>query len=102
MARPKSPLVSPEGRLALLQEFRRRGLYVRMHAYEYLIADEGGFVAILLLEPSEGRATLLDLRGTELTSVLEAISAIDPGLRVQVEQRTSRRGSNGSKPMSEE
>lgn len=78
--------MSPEGRLSLLQELRRRGFYVRMHAYEYLVADRTGFLAILLLEPSAGSATVVDLRGSkgEISAIVDSVLAVDPQISIRM------------------
>lgn len=81
----RSPLVSPEGRLSLLQELKRRGFYVRMHAYEYLVGDEREFLYIILLEPHEGKATIIRLRRRAMNRIVEAIKNVDPGIRIVVE-----------------
>ena len=83
----RSPLASPEGRLSLLQELRRRGFYVRMHAYEYLVGDEREFLCIILLEPQTGGATVLQLRRRAANRITEAIKSVDPGIRIIIEDR---------------
>ncbi len=83
----RSPLLSPEGRLSLLQELRRRGFYVRMHAYEYLVGDEREFLCIILLEPHQGEATVVRLRRRAVNRIVEAIKSVDPGIHIVVEGR---------------
>ncbi len=80
-------LRSPEGRLRLLLELRKRGFRVRMHAYEYLVADESGFAAIILLEPWAGRAELLELKEGAADEVAGAVTSVDPSIRVVVDRR---------------
>lgn len=46
----------------LTRELRRRGLYVRRHAYEILVGDGEEFLCILLLEPVRRSLTLIVLR----------------------------------------
>uniref|UniRef100_A0A7C3SL05 Uncharacterized protein n=1 Tax=Thermofilum pendens TaxID=2269 RepID=A0A7C3SL05_THEPE len=57
MARP-GYMLSVSGRLRLVEELRRRGLYVRWHAFEFLLAHKGRIAGVLLLEPSRGGCTL--------------------------------------------
>ncbi|MDK2463875.1 MAG: hypothetical protein QI223_03750 [Candidatus Korarchaeota archaeon] len=83
--RSPSPLIMPGERLRLLRELRERGFYVRMHAYEYLVGDNRGFLSIILLEPREGEATILRLRRMAVNQIVEAITSVDPGIRIVVE-----------------
>ena len=57
MAKSGYPL-SVSSRLRLVEELRRRGLYVRWHAFEFLLAYRGRIAGVLLLEPSRGSCTL--------------------------------------------
>ncbi|GEM_PF-4099809 len=56
-AKPGYPL-SVRARLRLVEELRRRGVYVRWHAFEFLLAYRGRIAGVLLLEPSRGGCTL--------------------------------------------
>jgi len=65
---------------------RRLGFYVRIHGYEYLIADDKRILALLFLEPWINRAELRVLvqdRGfvDEITS---AILLLDPEISIEV------------------
>lgn len=60
-------------RVELAQGLRRRGFYVRWHAYEFLLGYRGRLVGTLLLEPSRGKATLYCRRGTPLEEVRGAV-----------------------------
>ncbi|HIE23035.1 MAG TPA: hypothetical protein EYP68_02270 [Candidatus Korarchaeota archaeon] len=65
---------------------RRLGFYVRIHGYEYLIADDKRILALLFLEPWTNRAELRVLvqdRGfvDEITS---AILLLDPEISIEV------------------
>lgn len=76
--------MSYDKRLELLEKLKRRGAYVRMHAYEYLIGNGSSFYAILLLEPWNGRAILKVLkRGGLLEEIERAVLEIDPELRIE-------------------
>jgi len=79
-----SPLSTPEGRSLLLRKLRGAGYYVRMHAYEYLLADDDGFFAIILLEPSAGRAILVLLRASNIKRVVEILKKLDPELSLEI------------------
>ena len=85
--RSPSPLIMPGERLRLLRELRERGFYVRMHAYEYLVGDDRGFLSIIFLEPLERRATILRLRrnAEAVDRIVRAITGVDPGIRIVVE-----------------
>ncbi len=83
--RSPSPLIMPGERLRLLRELRERGFYVRMHAYEYLVGDDRGFLSIILLEPHKGEATILRLRRKAVNQIVEAVTSVDPGIRIVVE-----------------
>jgi hypothetical protein len=70
----------------LYRRIRRLGFYVRIHGYEYLIADDKRILALLFLEPWTNRAELRVLvpdRGfvDEITS---AILLLDPGISIEV------------------
>ncbi len=83
----KSPLSLYEKRLELLWELKKRGFYVRMHAYEYLIGDGDKFKALIFLEPELERAILkiLDDSVVETRKAIEEVLFnIDPGIRVEV------------------
>lgn len=70
----------------LYREIRDLGLYVRMHGYEYLIADDRRIVALLFLEPWIDKAELRVLvpEGELVEKVLSKIRLLDPHLNVEV------------------
>mgnify|MGYP007013808946 CR=1 FL=1 len=76
-------LASPEGRMRLLEALRREGLEARMHAYEYIVWDEEGFCAIVMVEPSAGRVDVLELSPRSSARVLRAILSVDPEVEVR-------------------
>lgn len=74
-------------RLKLLYRLRREGFYVRMHAYEYLIGDNKGFLALIFLEPWANRCLILPLRSDKkIAMVLKLIKKLDPAIRVKIER----------------
>lgn len=83
----RSLLELHQSRLRLLQELKRRGLYARWHAYEYLLGYKGEIVGVLLLEPSRLRATLYLRRGAagEVAEIVgEALRAVDQAVELEV------------------
>jgi len=70
----------------LYREIRDLGLYVRMHGYEYLIADDRRIVALLFLEPWIDKAELRVLvpEGELVEKVLSKIRLLDQHLNVEV------------------
>ena len=69
--------------MLLLRMLREEGYYVRMHAYEYLLADDEGFFAIILLEPSAGRVVLALLRESNVERVVGVLKKLDPKLNLE-------------------
>jgi len=83
----KSSLSLYEKRLKLLWELKKRGFYVRMHAYEYLIGDGDRFKVLLFLEPELERAILKILDNSVARTrktIEEVLFSIDPRIRVEV------------------
>ncbi|HDD69028.1 MAG TPA: hypothetical protein ENG61_01560 [Candidatus Korarchaeota archaeon] len=82
----RSSFVFPWMREKLYREIRDLGLYVRMHGYEYLIADDRRIVALLFLEPWIDKAELRVLvpEGELVEKVLSKIRLLDQHLNVEV------------------
>jgi len=84
-----SELGVARNRLRLAWMLRERGVYVRLHAYEYLLGYGGMILGVLLLEPSRGSASLF-LRGEgenaeRLAEIVgDVLGRLDPGLRLSV------------------
>lgn len=75
-------------RLELLYKLRRKGFYVRMHAYEYLLGFEGRIIGVLLLEPRRNEATLWlspkVINSERIYNLInEALMSIDPTIKVR-------------------
>lgn len=74
-------------RIALVQELRRRGFYVRWHAYEFLLY-KNGLAGVLLLEPSRARAELLCRSDAPAEAVArevrEALGSVAPDIELIV------------------
>jgi len=79
-------LASLSARITLVQELRRRGFYVRWHAYEFILYKRGP-VGVLLLEPSKARAELICQVG-EVEEVArevgEALRTVAPAVQLHV------------------
>ena len=74
-------------RLKLLYRLKREGFYVRMHAYEYLVGDNKGFLALIFLEPWANRCLILPLRcDKKMTMILKLIKKLDPAIKVEIER----------------
>ncbi len=79
----KSILELYKYRVKLAQSLRRRGFYVRMHAYEYLLGFKGHLAGVLLLEPRELKATFFPVPNIKdidiiISLVEDVIINIDP------------------------
>jgi hypothetical protein len=77
-----SPFIFPENRLKLAWLIRRKGFSVRMHGYEYLVAYEGRFLCLILLQPMEGVILIKEFKWIEdshkhLNRIIESIRSID-------------------------
>ncbi|HDD34199.1 MAG TPA: hypothetical protein ENG30_03505 [Thermofilaceae archaeon] len=86
-----SELVKYSKRLELAALLRARGLYVRWHAYEYLLGLDGRIVGVLLLEPTKRVAWLYMARHVPRTAqeevaktVSSIIKELDPDMRIKV------------------
>ena len=70
-----------------MQELRRRGFYVRWHAYEFILYKRGP-IGVLLLEPSKARAELICQIGTPVEEVAwevgEALRTVAPAVQLHV------------------
>ncbi|AKG38356.1 hypothetical protein MA03_02435 [Infirmifilum uzonense] len=88
-----SKLAIAVNRLRLAHELRRRGVYVRMHAYEYLLGYKGRIAGVLLLEPTRNRASLYLVSGATQTDlemiVEEALRQIEPGVQLAVNTQSN-------------
>ncbi len=83
----KSALETPSARLKLLLELRRRGLYVHMHAYEYILGYGGRIVGVMLLEPWKSTAELYvreELPPEVLALLRGALREVDPRVELLV------------------
>ncbi|QOJ79104.1 hypothetical protein IG193_01155 [Infirmifilum lucidum] len=83
----RSMLETPGARLKLLLELRRRGLYVHMHAYEYILGYGGRIVGVVLLEPWRGTAELYageELPPEVLALLRGALREVDPHVKLLV------------------
>lgn len=75
--------------MELLYRLQGAGCNVRLHSCEYFIRQRG-FVALLVLYPTEGVARLRgipwnhELSERVIPKVLQILREMDPGLRVQV------------------
>lgn len=78
-------LSTVKSRLTLLHELKKRGFYVRWHAYEFLLGYEGKLIGALLLEPSRSKANLFLREGSEaiVRLIKEAVEVA--GDRVELE-----------------
>lgn len=75
-------------RLRLLYRLKKEGFYVRMHAYEYLVGDEEGFLALIFLEPWTSRCFILPLRYSEkINAILKLIEKLDPSIKIETVKR---------------
>ena len=88
-----SELVKYSKRLELAALLRARGLYVRWHAYEYLLGLDGRIVGVLLLEPTKRVAWLYTAkhvpraaRDRIMSIVSSLIRELDPAMRVEMMQ----------------
>ncbi|MEM1509810.1 MAG: hypothetical protein QXY49_00615 [Thermofilaceae archaeon] len=75
-----------KSRLALVQELRKRGFYVRWHAYEFLLGYNGRLIGTLLLEPSKGKANLflIEYSGVVIQLVKEAVEVAGGMVKLEV------------------
>ena len=82
----RSKFVFPEVREELYRKIRGLGLYVRIHGYEYLIADERRILALLFLEPWINRAELRILVPDEgfVEKIISKIRSIDPSISIGI------------------
>ncbi len=79
-------LSTVRSRLAMVQELRKRGFYVRWHAYEFLLGYGGRLIGTLLLEPSKGKASLFLREYSEaaVRLVKEAVEAAGGEVELEV------------------
>jgi hypothetical protein len=89
-----NPLVVASNRVRLAWMLRERGVYVRLHAYEYLLGFEGRILGVLLLEPSRGVASLYLSERSEASDRLvgivdEVLGGFPPRLSLRVVWRDS-------------
>jgi len=82
----RSKFVFPNARKELYRKIRDLGFYVRMHGYEYLIADDRRILALLFLEPWINRAELRMLVSEEefVREIISEIRSIDPSISIEV------------------
>ncbi len=82
----RSKFVFPEVREKLYRRIRGLGFYVRIHGYEYLIADDRSILALLFLEPWINRAELRMLVFDEkfVEEIVSEIKSIDPSISIEV------------------
>lgn len=75
-----------ENRIYLASKIRELGLYVRLHAYEYIIGDYSKFIAIIMLEPFMRKAVIRVIHHEEelLNSIVSLILNMDPSVKVEV------------------
>jgi hypothetical protein len=81
-------------RVRLAWMLRERGVYVRLHAYEYLLGFGGRILGVLLLEPSRGVASLYLSERSEASDRLvgivdEVLGGFPPRLSLRVVWRDS-------------
>ncbi len=82
-------LRSYRNRLALMMRLKEKGFYVRMHAYEYIVARGGSFRAIILLEPWRGKVYIVKL-GSGVKEIVNIVREFDPSLDVEIVEPGSR------------
>jgi len=82
-------LRSYRNRLALMMRLKEKGFYVRMHAYEYIVARGGSFRAIILLEPWRGKVYIVKL-GSGVKEIVDIVREFDPSLDVEIVEPGSR------------
>jgi len=82
----RSKFVFPKVREELYRKIRGLGFYVRIHGYEYLIADERRILALLFLEPWINRAELRMLVPDEgfVEEIISKIRSIDPSISIGI------------------
>jgi len=82
----RSRFVFPEVREELYRKIRSLGFYVRIHGYEYLIADERRILALLFLDPWINRAELRMLVPDEglVEEIVSKIRSIDPSISIGI------------------
>lgn len=54
-----------QSRMKLVRALRKRGVYVRWHAFEFLLGWQGRIAGVLLLEPLEKRCSLYCISSCE-------------------------------------
>ena len=86
MKKRRSRFIFPEIREELYHQIRSLGFYVRIHGYEYLIADNKRILALLFLEPWINRAELRILLSREgfVDNIVSRIKLIDPQIVIEV------------------
>ncbi len=85
-SKSKSKFVFPKVREKLYHKIKGLGLYVRMHGYEYLIADDKRILALLFLEPWTNRAELrIFVSGGEFVEkIVSKVKSLDPSVSMEV------------------
>jgi len=83
-------------RIKLAKMLKRYGLYVRMHAYEYLLGFRNHIIGVLLLEPWKGMAYIYlndsfnVLEENVVATLSSLLKSIDPNISVFVKKYLQR------------
>ncbi len=81
-----NPLVRWINRTYLASKIRELGLYVRLHAYEYIVGDYSKFIAIIMLEPFIEKVIIKIINYDEnlLNKIISLIRNIDPKIKIEI------------------
>ncbi len=80
---------SIEKRYELLKLLKSEGMYVRWHAYEYLIGYKGKLVCLILLEPMNKRVLIKKFKWSNFSNeafeiIKDKITSIDKKIKIEI------------------
>jgi hypothetical protein len=80
---------SIENRLKLLKLLKSEGMYVRWHAYEYLIGYKGILTCLILLEPINNKVLIKKFKWSEFSNeaseiIKNKMASIDKKIKIEI------------------